>query len=178
MDLRHGVEKVNILGEQAQRIYVEISYQRLATLRVTVGDLIQALKLQNDLTPSGFVDTTGPRVYVRLDGAFDDVATVRHIPVNANGKIVRIGDVAEVARGYVDPATFVIHHDGEPSLILGVVMRKNFNGLALGKTLGAEQAAIQRQLPVGFELSRVSYQATIIAPAIERRSSTVRERGL
>jgi len=81
----NGVEKVNILGEQAQRIYVEISYQRLATLGVNAGDLIQALKLQNDVTPSGFVDTTGPRVYLRLDGAFDDVATVRNIPVNANG---------------------------------------------------------------------------------------------
>ena len=162
-----GVEKVNILGEQAQRIYVEISYQRLATLGLNAGDLIPALTLQNDVTPSGFVDTTGPRVYLRLDGAFDDVATVRNIPVNANGKIVRIGDVAEVTRGYVDPATFVIHHGGDPSLILGVVMRKNFNGLTLGKTLGAEQAAIQRQLPVGFELSRVSYQGTIIDEAID-----------
>ena len=61
----HGVEKVNILGEQAQRIYIEISYQRLATLGANATDLLQALKLQNDVTPAGFVETTGPRVYVR-----------------------------------------------------------------------------------------------------------------
>jgi multidrug efflux pump subunit AcrB len=131
-----GVEKVNILGEQAQRIYVEISYQRLATLGVHATDLMQALKLQNDVTPAGFVETTGPRVYVRPEGAFDDVEAVKNLPVNAGGKIVRVGDVAEVTRGYIDPATFVIHHEGEPALILGVVMRKNFNGLTLGEALG------------------------------------------
>jgi len=162
----HGVEKVNILGEQAQRIYVEISYQRLATLGVTATDLLQALKLQNDVTPAGFVETTGPRVYVRPEGAFDGVEAVKNLPVNAGGKIVRVGDVAEVTRGYIDPATFVIHHEGEPALILGVVMRRNFNGLTLGETLGAEEAAIQAELPAGIAFSKVSYQATIIEEAI------------
>jgi multidrug efflux pump subunit AcrB len=147
-------------------MYVEISYQRLATLGVTATDLLQALKLQNDVTPAGFVETTGPRVYVRPEGAFDDVEAVKNIPVNAGGKIVRVGDVAEVTRGYIDPATFVIHHEGEPALILGVVMRRNFNGLTLGEMLGAEEAAIQAELPVGIELSKVSYQATIIDEAI------------
>ena len=83
---------------------------------------------------------------------------MRNIPVNAGGKIVRVGDVAEVTRGYIDPATFVIHHEGEPALILGVVMRKNFNGLTLGEALGREEAAIQAELPVGIALSKVSSQ--------------------
>ncbi len=161
-----GVEKVNILGEQAQRMYVEISYQRLATLGVNATDLLQALKLQNDVTPAGFVETTGPRVYVRPEGAFDDIEAVKNLPVNAGGKIIRVGDVAEVTRGYIDPATFVIHHEGEPALILGVVMRRNFNGLTLGETLGAEEAAVQAELPVGIAFSKVSYQATIIDEAI------------
>jgi multidrug efflux pump subunit AcrB len=96
-------------------------------------------------------------VYVRPEGAFDGVEAVKNLPVNAGGKILRVGDVAEVTRGYIDPATFVIHHEGEPALILGVVMRKNFNGLTLGETLGAEEAAIQAELPVGIAFSKVSY---------------------
>ena len=86
--------------------------------------------------------------------------------MNAGGKILRVSDVAEVTRGYIDPATFVIHHEGEPALILGVVMRRNFNGLTLGETLEAEEAAIQAELPVGIAFSKVSYQATIIEEAI------------
>jgi multidrug efflux pump subunit AcrB len=161
-----GVEKVNILGEQEQRIYIELSYQRLATLGVKATDLIDALKKQNDITPSGFVDTKGPRVYLRLEQTQDSIETIKNIPVNADGKIVRVGDVANVVRGYIDPATFVIHHQGDSTLIIGVVMRKNFNGLTLGETLGAEQNAISKELPLGIELKKVSYQATIIEEAI------------
>ncbi|OAM52547.1 multidrug transporter [Methylovorus sp. MM2] len=162
-----GIEKVNILGEQEQRIYVDISYQRLATLGVKAADILQALRLQNDVTQSGFVDTKGPRVYIRLDGAFDDVEVVKNIPINANGKILRIGEIADVKRGYVDPAVFTIHHDGEPSLMLGIVMSKNFNGLTLGETLGKEMDAVQANLPLGIELSKVAYQSTVIEEAVD-----------
>lgn len=163
----NGVEKVNILGEQQQRIYVDISYQRLATLHINAQDIYQALRLQNDVTPSGFVDTKGPRVYLRLDSTFDDVETVKDIPISSNGKIIRIGDIATVTRGYVDPPVFTIHHAGEPALMLGIIMSKNFNGLTLGKSLGKEMDTIQKELPLGVELSRVAYQSNVIAEAVE-----------
>jgi len=162
-----GVEKVTLLGEQDPKIYVEISYKRLATLGVTAFDLFRALETQNDVTPSGFVDTAGPRVYLRLDGSINGVEAVKAIPVASGRKLLKIGDVAEVIRGYEDPATKQIRHQGEPSIILALVMKKGFNGLTLGKLLNAEEAAIHKELPVGLVLSKVSDQSHVIAEAID-----------
>jgi multidrug efflux pump subunit AcrB len=162
-----GVEKVTLLGEQDPKIYVEISYKRLATLGVTAPDLFRALETQNDVTPSGFVDTAGPRVYLRLDGSINEVEAVKAIPVASGGKLLKIGDMAEVIRGYEDPATKQIRHQGEPSIILALVMKKGFNGLTLGKLLNAEEAAIHKELPVGLVLSKVSDQSHVIAEAID-----------
>jgi multidrug efflux pump subunit AcrB len=162
-----GVEKVTLLGEQDPKIYVEISYKRLATLGVKATDLFDALASQNDMTPSGFVDTTGPRVYLRLDGAIDGVEAVKAIPVASGGRLLRIGDVAEVTRGYEDPAVKKIRHQGEPSLILALVMNKGFNGLTLGNLLNAEEKAIHQELPLGLTLSKVSDQFQVITEAID-----------
>jgi multidrug efflux pump subunit AcrB len=160
-----GVEKVSLLGEQDPKIYVEISYKRLATLGVTAPELFRALESQNDVTPSGFVETAGPRVYLRLDGGIDGVEAVKAIPVASGGKLLKIGDLAEVTRGYEDPATKEIRYQGEPSIILALVMKKGFNGLTLGKLLNAEEAAIHKELPVGLVLSKVSDQSHVISEA-------------
>ena len=162
-----GVEKVTLLGEQAPKIYVEISYKRLATLGVKAPDLFHALESQNDVTPSGFVDTAGPRVYLRLDGGINGVEAVKAIPVASGGKILTIGDVAKVTRGYEDPPAEEIHHQGEPSLILALVMKKGFNGLTLGASLKAEEAQIRKELPLGLVLSKVSDQSHVISEAID-----------
>lgn len=161
-----GVEKVNILGEQEQRIYVEISYQKLATLGIPVSAFFEALQLQNDVTPSGFVDTSGPRVYLRLDGAVNGIEVVKNIPVASQGRVIKIGDIAEVKRGYADPTVASIHHQGERALILGVVMKKNYNGLTLGKNLEEADRGIQEILPLGVEMSKVSDQSAVISEAI------------
>jgi multidrug efflux pump subunit AcrB len=162
-----GVEKVRLLGEQESKIYVEISYQRLATLGVTAPELFRSLESQNDVTPSGFVETAGPRVYLRLDGGIDGVEAVKAIPVASGGRLLKIGDLAEVTRGYEDPASKQIRHQGEPAILLALVMKKNFNGLTLGKLLKAEEAAIHQELPVGLVLSKVSDQSRVIAEAID-----------
>ncbi len=161
-----GIEKVNILGEQPQKIFVEISYRRLATLGVSAQQLFNAISRVNDVTPSGFVETHGPRVYLRLDGNIDSVETVKAIPVAAGGRILKIGDVADVHRGYEDPPAYVIRHGGEPALLIGVIMKPRFNGLVLGKRLEKEEAGLRQELPLGFVLTKVSDQAHIIDAAI------------
>jgi multidrug efflux pump subunit AcrB len=161
-----GVEKVNILGEQDQKIYAEISNQRLTSLGITTNELIRALQLQNDVTPSGFVDTIGPRVYLRIDKSNDSIETVKNIPIVVGGRILKIGDIANVVRGYVDPTISSIRHQGEPSLMLGIVMRQSFNGLILGKSLEIEDAAIQHELPVGIIWEKVSDQSEVITESI------------
>ncbi len=161
-----GVEKINILGEQAQKIFVEVSYQRLATLGITGQQLLAALANQNDVTPAGFVEADGPRVYLRLDGAIDGLDAIRDLPVAAGDRSLKLGDIAEVKRGYEDPKTFAIRNDGAPALVLGLVMKPGFNGLSLGEALNAEEVAIHRDLPTGITFTKITDQARVIDDAI------------
>ncbi|WP_271408699.1 efflux RND transporter permease subunit [Pseudomonas sp. Q1-7] len=161
-----GVKKVNILGEQAQRIFVEFSYERLATLGLKPEQIFEALAKQNGVAPAGFVETAGPRAYIRLDGAFDSLKLIENVPINANGKLLRIADVATVKRGYEDPPTYRIRHQGEPALMLGVIMDTHFNGLELDKSLQAEEDRIHAELPLGVTFDKVSDQAEKIRIAV------------
>jgi multidrug efflux pump subunit AcrB len=161
-----GVQKVKILGEQDQRIFVEISYERLATLGLSAQALFSAIAHHNDVTPSGFVEAAGPRVYLRVDGAISDIESVRSIPLPVPGKTLAVGDVAEVRKGYEDPPSYLIREGGEPALILGVVMHKRYNGLTLGKDLAAEVSRLQAELPVGISFTQISDQAEVIHDAV------------
>lgn len=161
-----GVKKVNIIGEQAERIFVEFSHDRLATLGISPQDLFAALNSRNVMTPAGSIEAKGPQVFIRLEGAIDDLEAIRNTPVAARGRTLKLGDIAEVKRGYEDPATFLIRNNGEPTLLLGVVMREGWNGLDLGKALDAEATAINAELPLGMSLSKVTDQAVNIQSAV------------
>jgi multidrug efflux pump subunit AcrB len=162
-----GVKKVNIIGEQAEKIYVEFSHDRLATLGVNPQDVFAALNSQNALTPAGSVETKGPEVFIRLDGAFDSLQKIRDTPVVARGRTLKLSDIAAVKRGYEDPATFMIRNNGEPALLLGIVMRDGWNGLDLGKALDKEVGAINAGLPLGMSLTKVTDQAVNISSAVD-----------
>jgi multidrug efflux pump subunit AcrB len=162
-----GVKKVNIAGEQPERIYIEFSHDRLATLGVSPQDVFAALNSQNALTAAGSVETKGPQVFIRLDGAFDELQKIRDTPVVAQGRTLKLSDIATVKRGYEDPATFMIRNGGEPALLLGVVMRDGWNGLDLGKSLDKEVGAINGGMPLGMSLSKVTDQAVNISSAVD-----------
>src|SRR3954471_17212883 len=162
-----GVKKVDILGERPERIFVEFSYARLATLGVGARDIFDALQRQNAVNPAGSIDTNGPQVFVRLDGAYDDLQKIRDTPIVSGGRTLKLSDVAQVERGYEDPATFLIRHNGEPALMLGIVMQDGWNGLDLGKALEAEQKAISAELPTGLTFSKVTDQAVNIREAVD-----------
>ena len=162
-----GVKKVNIIGEQSERIYVEFSHERLATLGVSPQDLFAAINSQNALTPAGSVETNGPQVFIRLDGAFDELQKIRDTPVVVQGRTLKLSDVATIKRGYEDPATFMIRTNGEPALLLGIVMREGWNGLDLGKALDEEIAGINAGLPLGMSLTKVTDQAVNISASVD-----------
>ncbi|MET0267336.1 MAG: efflux RND transporter permease subunit [Duganella sp.] len=162
-----GVKKVNIVGEQSERIFVEFSHERLATLGVSPQEVFAALNNQNILTPAGSVDTQGPQVFIRLDGAFDELQKIRDTPVNAQGRTLKLSDLATVKRGYEDPASFILRNGGEPALLLGIVMRDGWNGLDLGKALDQEVGAINAELPLGMGLSKVTDQAVNISSSVD-----------
>ncbi len=162
-----GVKKVNIIGEQPERIYVSFSHDRLATLGVAPQDIFAALNSQNVLTPAGSIETKGPQVFLRVDGAFDTLEKIRQTPIIAQGRTLKLSDVATIERGYEDPATFLVRNGGEPALLLGVVMRDDWNGLDLGKALEAEVTKINAELPVGMTLTKVTDQAVNISSAVD-----------
>jgi len=167
-DLLHvpGVKKINILGERPEQIFVEFSYAKLATLGITAQDIATALQRQNAVTPAGSIDTRGPQVFIRFDGAYNSIQSVAETPIVAAGRTLKLSDFAEVRRGYEEPATSLIRHQGEPAIMLSVVMQQGWNGLDLGKALEERSATIAQSLPLGMTLDKVSDQAVNIDAAV------------
>lgn len=160
-----GVKKVQIVGEQPQKIFVEFSQARLATLGVSPTDIFAALNARNLVTPAGSIETQGPQVQVRLDGVIDSLEKIKETPIVVDGRTLKLGDIAEVKRGYEDPATFLIRNGGEPAIVLSVVMKDRFNGLELGKNLEKEAKAISAEMPLGMSFSKVTDQSVNIVEA-------------
>ena len=162
-----GVKKVNLIGEQSERIFVSFSHDRLATLGITPQDIFSALNSQNALTPAGSIEAKGPQIAIRLDGAFNKLEKIRETPIVAQGRTLKLSDVASVERGYEDPATFLVRNQGEPALLLGIIMREGRNGLDLGKALDAETARINESMPLGMSLTKVTDQAVNISASVD-----------
>ena len=162
-----GVKKVNIVGERPEKIFIEFTYEKLASLGISAQQIFSALNDQNVVTPGGSIEAHGPSVVVRLDGGFDELQKIKDTPIAAGGKTLKLSDIAGVKRGYEDPATFLIRSQNEPALLLGVVMKDPYNGLILGKALESEATKIQAGLPVGVSFTKVTDQAVNIAEAYD-----------
>ncbi len=162
-----GVQKVEILGEQPERIFVDFDLDKLATLGLDPRAIIASIREQNEMAPAGAIDTQGPRILLRVDAGYGDVAAVQDTTVAANGRTLRLGDIAKVHRGYQDPPDFIVHDAGDRALLLSVVKQPRWNGLALGDALEAEAQAIRTDLPLGLEFRKVSDQAVNIREAID-----------
>src|SRR5438270_908535 len=167
-DLLHvpGVKKINILGERPEQRFVEFSYAKLATLGVSARDIVAALQRQNTVTPAGSIDTRGPQVFIRVDGAYGSIEAIADTPIVAAGRTLKLSDIAEVRRGYEDPPTYLIRRQGEPTIMLAAVMQEGWDGLALGKALEDRTAAIAQTLPLGMMLEKVTDQAVNITSAV------------
>src|SRR6187402_2064477 len=128
-----GVTKVNLYGAQDERIFVEFSHAKLATLGITPQALFDSLAKQNNVTPAGTVETSSQRVPLRVTGALDGAKAVAETPVESNGRVFRLGDIATVTHGYFDPPSFIARQEGKPAIGIGVVTTKGANILELGK---------------------------------------------
>src|SRR5438552_51240 len=160
-DLLHvpGVKKINILGERPEQLFVEFSYAKLATLGVSAQDIVAALQRQNTVTPAGSIDTRGPQVFIRVDGAYDGVQAIADTPIVAAGRMLKLSDIAEIRRGYEEPPTYLIRRQGEPTIVLAAVMQEGWDGLALGKALKDRAAAVARTMPLAMTLEKVTDEA-------------------
>uniref|UniRef100_UPI0022EADF09 efflux RND transporter permease subunit n=1 Tax=Falsiroseomonas oryzae TaxID=2766473 RepID=UPI0022EADF09 len=162
-----GVEKVTITGEIEQRIFVEVSHARLATLGIAPTAILEALARQNPVAPAGVVETGSTRVHLRVGGALDGVAAIRAVPVpGPDGRTIRLGEIAEVRRGLADPPSAAIYHEGREAVLVSVAKQRGFDVLALGESLRAELARIRADLPLGLELEAISDQPRIVAESV------------
>jgi len=156
------VTKVDLFALQDQKIYIEFSHERLAMLGIPVDQILDAVRKQNAIVASGTVETKGERVAVRVDGTSTEAEQLASLPFAANGRTLTLSDVADIKRGYKDPRQFSMRYDGKPVIGLGVVMAAGGNVETLGKALDATMAEIERNLPVGITVHRVSNQPEVV----------------
>ena len=161
-----SVQKVELIGEQKEKVYVEVENAKLSELGISPQVITNALKTQNTMTPAGAVETASDKVYLRVSGIFDDVDAIRDLPINAGGRIFRLGDIARVERRFEDPAEPKMFYNGQPAIGIAVSMEDGGNILQLGDDLKSLIGKIQQDLPVGLEIHQVSDQPAVVADSI------------
>ncbi|MGE6264169.1 efflux RND transporter permease subunit [Aeromonas media] len=160
------VKKVDLLGKQAEKVFIEFSHERLAALGIQPVQIMAALKSQNAILPAGSLDTASDRIYVRVSGQFRNLDNIRNLPIAAGGRLIKLGDFTTVRRGYEDPQTYTIRHNGQQVLMLGLSMTNDGNIVQLGEALETVIAEIQNELPYGVELEQVADQPTTVKEAV------------
>jgi len=160
------VQKVVLVGAQRERIYVEIALERLAQLGIPPTTITDALSAQDAMMTSGTLETASDTVHLRASGVFKNIEDIRALPIAANGKIFRLGDIASVERKTIDPPDPKMFYNGAPAVGIAVSMEDGGNILALGTHLKELTAAIQQDLPLGAELHEVSNQPAVVQSSI------------
>jgi multidrug efflux pump subunit AcrB len=160
------VSKVEVLGAQDEAVFIEFSTERLAGLGLNYGTILAALQAQNIVRPAGLVQTGEERVFLRVSGAFENERDILETSLVAGDRIFRLGDIAEVRRGFSDPPQPMFRVNGQPAIGLAVAMREGGDILALGHNIMAEMRRIRAALPVGIETVLVADQAETVDVAI------------
>jgi multidrug efflux pump len=160
------VAKIDFFGEQNQRIYIELSNAKLATLGIDIPTLIATLQKQNSVVNSGAFDGSQERIRIAVTGRYDTLDQLRETRFRANNHDFRLGDIAEVYRGFEDPPTARVRFKGQETLLLGVSMTHGGDIIQLGKSLDQQLTKIKQQLPAGLELQSVTEQPRIVANSV------------
>ena len=169
------VQKVKLLGVQTEKVYVEIESAKLAELGISPTVLANALKSQNEMTPSGMIETSTDNVYLRYSGIFDDENAVKNTPIQANGKTFYLGDIATVERRYAEPGDTAMYYNGQPAVGIAVSMEDGGNIITLGNELKTAMTSIQSEMTAGLEIHQVSDQPKVVEESIDDFVSTLRE---
>lgn len=169
------VSKVEIVGEQSEKVYIEVANAKLAELGIAPTAIANAVKGQNAMTPAGMIDTKSDNVYLRISGVFEDVEAIRNLPINANGRVFRLGDIAAVERRYTEPSDPKMYYNGKPAVGIALSMKTGGNILTLGDNLEKLQASVKQDLPAGMEIHQVSDQPKVVKDSISDFVNTLRE---
>jgi len=160
------VSKIEVLGAQDEKIFVEFSTQQLAGLGIDRSALVSALQAQNLVIPSGTIQTGNEKLLLRVSGAFDSEASILAVNFVASGRLIRLRDIAQVRRTYADPPQPVFRVNGEPAIGLAIAMREGGDILALGKNVKQAMHEVTANLPIGIEPTLVANQPYVVDHAI------------
>lgn len=161
------VSKVNLVGLQDQKIWIELSNTKAVQLGVPVTAIQEAIQKQNDMASAGFFETGTDRIQIRVSGHLHSVDDLKKMPLLVGDKTIQLGDVAEVYRGFSEPAQPRMRFMGENGIGIAVSMRKGGDIIALGKNLETEFTNLQKSLPLGMKLQKVSDQPVAVQRSIQ-----------
>ena len=160
------VAKVELIGTQDQRIYVEVSPTRLASLGIDPNRIAEQLAAQNMMVPAGTVHTAHRSVPLRVTGQFDTVEEIEEMRLAVGDRVIRLGDIARVWRGQVEPPVYTMRFDGRQAIGIAVSMTASGDVLRLGDNLAATMQRVKADLPIGIEFAKVSDQPRIVRGAV------------
>ena len=170
-----NVKKVDLVGEQTEKIYVAIETVKLAQLGMSPTDITSAIQAQNAMIPSGMFETSTDNVYLRVSGMFEKIEDLKSLPIRAGGRTFRLGDIAKIERSYIEPADAKFFFNGQPAIGIAVSMEKGGNILALGENLNERVSRLQKELPAGLELHTVFNQPQVVKESIHEFTKSLAE---
>lgn len=160
------VKKVELIGVQSEKIFVEMQTSKLSQLGLSPTDIMAVLQGQNSITPAGMLDVQTDNVYIRVTGMFNSIEELKNIPIRANGRTLRLDDIATIKRAYSDPPDAKFYYNGQPAIGIALSMEKGGNIITLGQNLDSMVAKIKTQLPLGLELNTVFNQPAVVEDSI------------
>jgi multidrug efflux pump subunit AcrB len=170
-----GVAKVEFFGVQDENVYIEVSQKKLATMGISVNQVIAAINQQNAVTASGVLHTPADDIQVRIAGQFTSIDALRQLPLQFNGRTFRLGDIAHVERAYQDPPAPKVLHNGKEVIAIGISMAKGGDIIQLGKQLKLASARLHASLPVGIEMEQVEDQPSVVSGSVHEFLRTLSE---
>lgn len=160
------VKKVDLIGVQAEKIFIQIENTKMAQLGISPGTISSTLQAQNSTIPAGMIQTSADNVYLRVSGMFDNVDNISNLPIKAGSQTFRLGDIAKITRSYSEPADPKMFYNGKPAIGIAVSMEKGGNVLDLGKNLDATLLQIKKDLPLGLNIDQVANQPAAVNDSI------------
>jgi multidrug efflux pump len=169
------VKRVELIGVQPERIYLDVSPNRLASLGVSAQQIADALQKQNAVSPAGFIETSSDRIRLRVTGGLDSVEQIRNTDLLVNGHQLRLGDIARVSRGLANPPAPQMRVSGQPAIGLGIVMAKGGNVIDLGENLKKAMEKLSGELPAGVDVHVVANQPEVVKGSIRLFENSLSE---
>lgn len=169
------VAKVDLIGVQQEKVYIEISHRKLATLGIDPRQISETLREQNEMNPAGSIETVSDQIYLRVSGDLKSVEAIREIGIEANGKQFRLGDIARIYRAYAEPINPKFRYQGEDAIGLAVAMTKGGDILSLGDRLSSEIERLKSDLPTGIDIHQVSDQPKVVMHSVNEFMKTLIE---